>query len=432
MRNKNIILTLMALTVSAYAYAQDAQQSAQDAPRWYIGVNGGYRLTAPSFSGIDKELFPTTTKRSTGIGAIFVQGEFGGRHQFAIRPEIAYTSRGGGLRNIGSGLVDYEEEDIDDIFYRVNSGYFDIRVPLIYNFTGPESSFRPYVYVAPVLGFSTGGKIRLQETLTSHEIGGYELDLNKSNYASTYFAAAAAVGLSYHFPLGYSKGFVGLELMYEYGFTDTYSSKEKDGDAINLNPMFPTNARADGNRKYQGFEAKITFGVPFDAFRKKSTPAPAPVIIEEPVAVVEEVKAVEIVPEEKSCYTLDEIVDLMARGQRVEGKTICAIDDDIRFDFGKATINPSSYAYLDRLAETLIRTNSNIIVKGHTDNIGSAESNLILSKNRAQNVAEYLHSKGVPSSMLSTQYYGMTRPIASNDTEEGRAMNRRVEFEISK
>ncbi len=135
---------------------------------------------------------------------------------------------------------------------------------------------------------------------------------------------------------------------------------------------------------------------------------------------------------DKPCYSLDEIVNMMARGESVEGKTICAIDDDILFDFGQAHIKPASYGYLDRLAETLIRTNSHIVVKGHTDNVGSAESNLVLSKNRAENVANYLRRRGVPASKLSTEYYGMTRPIATNDTEAGRAMNRRVEFEIKK
>lgn len=429
MKNRKILLTALVMSTAICSYAQDERSLYQDAPRWYIGVNGGYRATFPTFSEIDKDLFPKTTNLNSGVGALFVQGEFGAKRQFAIRPEIAYTCRGGGLRNIGSNLIDYETQGVDDIFYKVRSGYLDIRVPLIYNFGSPEWAVRPYVYIAPILGFSTGGKVRLQETTVDHEIAGYELDLNKSNYNAVYFAGAAALGMRYHFPLGSSKGFVGLELMYEYGFTNTYGSKETKGEAVNINPMFPANAMVDGSRKYQGLEVKLTFGVPFDAFRKGKNPCPqAPVYVEPEVE--EEVEEVVVV--DKPCYSLDEIVNMMARGESVEGKTICAIDDDILFDFGQAHIKPASYGYLDRLAETLIRTNSHIVVKGHTDNVGSAESNLVLSKNRAENVANYLRRRGVPASKLSTEYYGMTRPIATNDTEAGRAMNRRVEFEIKK
>lgn len=403
----------------------------QSTPRWYLGVNGGFRATIPGFSKIDKDLFPETTNLNSGIVALFVQGEFGAKRQFAIRPELVYTNRGGGFRHIGSSLVDYEEQGIDDIIYRIKSGYIDLRVPLIYNFGTPSWAVRPYVYVAPVLGLSTGGEVRLQETTAEHEIAGYELGLNKSNYNAVYIAGAAAVGMRYHFPLGSSTGFVGLEVMYEYGFTNTYGSKETKGEAVNINPMFPASSTVDGNRKYQGAEVKLTFGIPFDAFRRKKEPVKTenPVYTEPEAIIIEEPAAVELV-EDKPCYSLDEIVSMMANGESVEGKTICAIDDDILFDFGKANIKPASYDYLDRLAETLIRTNSHIVVKGHTDNVGSDEANLALSKNRAESVANYLRKKGVPSSKLSTEYYGMTKPIADNNSEEGRAMNRRVEFEI--
>lgn len=422
MRKKSLLFAGLALCASMPLLAQE-----EDAPSWYVGVTGGYHVTFPSFSKIDREVFPDFTNKDAGVFSIFVQGEFGSQRQWAVRPELAFTKRGGGISNIGINQIDYEREDIDNIFYKVKSGYMDIRVPLIYNLGNTSWAVRPYVYVAPILGFSTGGQILLQEDYADHSYAGYHLDLNTSNYNSIYFAGAAALGARYHFPLGSSKAFVGIELMYEYGFTDTYGSKEKDGDAININPMFPENAKVDGARKYQGFEAKLTFGIPFDAFKRKKKVETA--VVEEEEVYVPVVEVVEKV-EEKPCYTLDEIVDIMARGESVYGKTICAIDDDINFEFAKADINSSSYHYLDRLAETLKRTNSNVIVKGHTDNVGSDEVNMKLSKNRAENVKKYLVQRGVPSSRLTVEYFGSTRPIYSNDTPEGRAKNRRVEFEI--
>ena len=71
-------------------------------------------------------------------------------------------------------------------------------------------------------------------------------------------------------------------------------------------------------------------------------------------------------------------------------------------------------------------------VKGHTDNVGSEEFNMKLSKDRAEAVVKRLVKKGVQRSNLSYSYYGMSRPLTDNDTEEGRKLNRRVEFEILK
>jgi outer membrane protein OmpA-like peptidoglycan-associated protein len=67
-------------------------------------------------------------------------------------------------------------------------------------------------------------------------------------------------------------------------------------------------------------------------------------------------------------------------------------------------------------------------VQGHTDNTGIAKYNQWLSEKRAQRVKDYLVSKGVDPSRLAAKGYGLTQPVASNDTEDGRAQNRRVEL----
>ena len=69
---------------------------------------------------------------------------------------------------------------------------------------------------------------------------------------------------------------------------------------------------------------------------------------------------------------------------------------------------------------------------GHTDNIGSDESNLKLSKQRAESVAKYLMSKGISPARVSVEGYGSSSPVASNDTEEGRTKNRRVDIKFDK
>ena len=130
------------------------------------------------------------------------------------------------------------------------------------------------------------------------------------------------------------------------------------------------------------------------------------------------------------CNSLDEIISMMAKGQPIEGRKICAIDDAINFELSKSDITPESYDYLNRLAQVLKRTNSKVKIIGHTDNTGSDEFNLNLSKQRALSVLNYLAEQGVPRANLSYDYLGMSMPIATNQTEAGRRLNRRVEFEI--
>lgn len=105
--------------------------------------------------------------------------------------------------------------------------------------------------------------------------------------------------------------------------------------------------------------------------------------------------------------------------------------NNIFFETAKAQLLPESYAELDKLTETLENNSSlNIKISGHTDDIGSEEDNQKLSEQRAQSVYNYLIKKGIKKSRLSFSGYGENKTIANNSSEEGRQLNRRVEFEI--
>ncbi|MBX7202091.1 MAG: OmpA family protein [Bacteroidia bacterium] len=107
--------------------------------------------------------------------------------------------------------------------------------------------------------------------------------------------------------------------------------------------------------------------------------------------------------------------------------------NNIFFDFAKATLRPESYPELDRVVEFLQKNPTiSIDISGHTDNVGSDADNLHLSSARAKAVLEYLMSKGIPPNAVSSTGFGETKPIAGNDTDEGRQLNRRVEFVINK
>jgi len=105
--------------------------------------------------------------------------------------------------------------------------------------------------------------------------------------------------------------------------------------------------------------------------------------------------------------------------------------NNIFFETDKYELKPESYAELNRLLQILKKNPSiQIEISGHTDNVGTVFYNLILSKNRAQAVFDYLLSAGIDKSRLASQGYGVTKPIADNETEEGRQLNRRVEIKF--
>lgn len=105
--------------------------------------------------------------------------------------------------------------------------------------------------------------------------------------------------------------------------------------------------------------------------------------------------------------------------------------NNIFYDFDKATLRPESTSELERLISMLKEiTTMKIEIAGHTDSKGADDYNLKLSQSRAQSVVDYLSSHGIDKSRINAKGYGKSKPIASNDTDEGRQLNRRTEFEI--
>jgi OmpA-OmpF porin, OOP family len=110
--------------------------------------------------------------------------------------------------------------------------------------------------------------------------------------------------------------------------------------------------------------------------------------------------------------------DLLAKGK-------------IRFESGSDTINPDSAGLLDRLIETALRCPTvNIEIAGHTDADGEDGFNQALSEKRAQAVIDYLVKAGLPASRFTAMGYGSSQPLAGNDTDEGKAQNRRIDFVV--
>ena len=104
----------------------------------------------------------------------------------------------------------------------------------------------------------------------------------------------------------------------------------------------------------------------------------------------------------------------------------------VEFESGSANLTPLGLGILDEMADVIKRIGDKpVTITGHTDNVGNPGSNLLLSNQRAEAVKQYLIGRDIDSARLSTEGKGDTNPIASNDTQEGRMRNRRIEFTLN-
>jgi outer membrane protein OmpA-like peptidoglycan-associated protein len=121
-----------------------------------------------------------------------------------------------------------------------------------------------------------------------------------------------------------------------------------------------------------------------------------------------------------------------AEVERVGEGIVVNFNEKILFGFNQSTLNSNSYTALDKLVTVLNKYNeTDLKIYGHTDSKGTETYNQTLSEKRASAVANYLSSRGIGRSRLVTYGYGETTPKCTNETEEGRSCNRRVEFAIT-
>lgn len=150
-------------------------------------------------------------------------------------------------------------------------------------------------------------------------------------------------------------------------------------------------------------------------------PAPEPVVEEKPEPVVEISPPVPVVEIEVTPIELEQ----------KEEEIISDVFKNLEFKSGSDIIESYSYDYLDKLYGVLVKKPQyKLHIAGHTDNTGSEEENLVIGQKRADAVKKYLQDKGIDPSRITTVSYGESKPIADNSTEEGRKINRRVEFII--
>ncbi len=422
---KRFVLAFSALFLALNLSAQETavENNEVEPSTWSVGFFFGPRMNFMNFNNLSDDISCAKSMRGGEVFSLFAYREFKDG-KFGIRPQISLVNRGAKLTGIESKY--WENAD-----YTVKAKYLDLRMPVIMNLGTPKEltfgSLQPYIYLTPILGTVRGGEISLEEKLDfDEEPMALTMDVSKANMSAWYLGAGLGAGLQYKFQILGENCYAGAELMFDYGISNTYGKKEKDGKSTDVGYLVNyTNYPISGKRNFSGLEIAFTACVPISLFKHKRQKPELPPIVEQPV--IEEDTAV--VVEEKPCYKLDEIITLISNGENVKGKTICAINT-INFDFGSAKIKPESYDYLDKLAKILKQTGANIKVNGHTDNKGKDAYNLKLSQDRAKSVVEYLVKQGIEKEKLTSEGFGFHRPLTDNDTEEHRAMNRRVEFEI--
>jgi outer membrane protein OmpA-like peptidoglycan-associated protein len=127
------------------------------------------------------------------------------------------------------------------------------------------------------------------------------------------------------------------------------------------------------------------------------------------------------------------LADSEAAAIRREGNLLAiSLRGDVTFDTDSSVVKPGLYSEIDRIANILIKYPQTVIqVEGHTDSTGTESYNLELSARRAEAVKNLLVQRGVDLSRILTMAFGESAPIASNDTDYGRAQNRRVEIKVA-
>jgi len=195
--------------------------------------------------------------------------------------------------------------------------------------------------------------------------------------------------------------------------------KDSDGDgvldAVDRCPNTPAGTPVDANGCAKDSDGD---GVPDVTDRCPGTPAGTPVGVD---GCPKDSDGDGVIDSRDQCPSTPAGAKVDARG--------CWVLQGVRFDSGKATLTPSSGAVLQEVL-TVLKQNSSLKVEiqGHTDSTGSKDLNQRLSEARAKAVKAYFTASGIDADRLTVRGFGPDRPAASNDTQEGRAQNRRVEL----
>lgn len=401
------IFLIVILTIAAFGFRVSAQEQSSD-NHFVIGARAGIDIFNMRYSNDDMKIYRHHYGVREQLG-IFAEYDYLWKG-LAIRTDLLYSPRGVKLT-------------WGDINYRLRAYYFDIRVPITYTFLR-DKMIQPYVMFAPNVNFALGGNSRY-----SNENRYYLTELSKANYRKVDFSLFFGAGVKAPITIGSQNFYVGGEFGYNLGLCNTFSKMELDNsaNAINL-PMYEVN----GTRKNGGFELAVTFAWVVPNKNHASSSKGKHVSTAEPVTQAAEANEQSdnmVEYKAKDCYSIEEMQAFITLKMSLEDKRICMFDT--KFEFASAILEKESEEQLDKFVELYRQFPAmKLQINGHTDNVGSDEYNQKLSEDRARSVFDYFVKQGIPENNMKIKGFGSKYPIDTNDTEEGRAKNRRVEVDI--
>lgn len=434
-----LLILILASSLYTLCGAQTASRSPLDC-QYRAGMRLGVNLSDMTFSHNLVDRYHHTLQ-CLPMGGLF----FGMRiadSPLSIMPEVTFIQRGVKL-------------DWLDVNYWMRASYIDLRLPLVYGFRLGASAFAPYLMVAPTLGLAVGGDIYF---LDDDYPNGTHCDVTKADLRGTDFGLLFGAGVDWLTFVNHQPLLLSLEAGYNIGLLNTFATRERYGNTPSsaiANPFFGAELW-HAERHSRGIEVALRVSIPFGRCPQDTVvdepeivvdippdepPAP-PIVAAVPDTVRDTVTLIDTViitvwPEVdtvaqyvvKDCYSVAEMFSFVTLGYDISDKRVCLFN--VNFDFDSYTLRPESLPPLNELAMMMnAMPDIKVVVYGHTDSIGRSEYNQTLSENRAKAVMEYIVSRGVQSDRIDFYGFGKEYPIESNETEEGRFHNRRVEFDI--
>lgn len=372
MKLKNILLIAAAIVLSAPAFAQDNEKQARDT-RWFIGAGGGMNFGIDGkFEDYKNSNYGAGTSVEAYVGKFFNDwlGFRAGYQGFSISED-----RG----TYGKDPFHYGHADL---LFRVTDWF----VPYVHGGYAQLHKGSPAGGIGIMMPIKISDRISLVPDLKATALNGNAFSEGEKKFAAN---------------LG---GSLGLRVM-----LGKKKEKATDDNGAAL-------AAAEAARKAAEQAAAE------EAARKAAEEAARKKAYDDSVANAAAEAARKAAEAEEAARKAHEAA---------LAELAKALDIQTLFDFDSSDLTDDAKSNLDKVAEYLkVNDAIKVEVGGHTDNMGSDEYNKALSQRRAESVINYLTGKGIDKARLTAVGYGKDKPIATNDTEEGRHQNRRIEFKV--
>ena len=271
---KRILLTILLFAVVVFGASAQRYGSSKH-KKYYtntfsFGIGCGSRCDFMKITNVSTEIDGDPFPMWRIQASVFASWEFW-EDRLGIRPQLSFLRRGAEY-NCFLDNVHF------NVGYKVNAFYYDVRMPVVFNIKSRYSfsPVVPYVFATPIWGIASGGNILLDGSNFSPATADIymKVPVSDANIAKHYFGVGAGAGVKFKVLLGRAESLIGFEVLYDHGFTDTYSNKEKSGKANDVGHLLDyTHYKLKGERTSQAIEMQVTFSVPITMyFHRKEKP----------------------------------------------------------------------------------------------------------------------------------------------------------------